>query len=200
MPKSTFYHLKAEKRERIVDVLRKTFQKKTIFEANVKDIVEELGIARGSFYQYFDNLEDSYYMILDLETVDIHHLFVESLEKNTFQLYDALEDYGKILSEFLFSQEAYMIYKNRYLYWTPDLEEGWLDYQSKKVNERSSVAEQLVKTDEAKEKMELIKAVVHSLIKRSFYHEWEKNTFLEKYKQHVYWLCDGIGSHNKKLT
>ncbi len=49
MPKSTFYNLSDEKRERIIEVLMDTFKDKTIFDANVKEIVEKLNIARGSF-------------------------------------------------------------------------------------------------------------------------------------------------------
>ena len=74
MASETFYNLSEDKKERIINSLKKTFANKSIFEASVKEVVEDLNIARGSFYQYFEDLEDAYFMILDMETVDIHHL------------------------------------------------------------------------------------------------------------------------------
>lgn len=51
MPKVTFFNLSKEKRKKIVEVLTEEFEKKNIQEATVKEIVQKLGIARGSFYQ-----------------------------------------------------------------------------------------------------------------------------------------------------
>ena len=91
MPSDTFYNLKDDKKNRIISSLRKTFASKTIFEASVKEIVTDLNISRGSFYQYFDDIEDAYFMILDMETVDIHHLFLYILRNNDFALIESLE-------------------------------------------------------------------------------------------------------------
>lgn len=49
MPKETFYNLNEEKKLKIIAVLKKVFREKSIFEANVKEIVETLGIAREVF-------------------------------------------------------------------------------------------------------------------------------------------------------
>ena len=64
MPKATFFNLSNEKRKKIVKVLTEEFEKKNIQEATVKEIVQKLGIARGSFYQYFETLEESYFLSL----------------------------------------------------------------------------------------------------------------------------------------
>ena len=63
MPKDTFYNLDQEKKQKVINVLHEEFSQKPFSEVNVKSIVEKIGIARGSFYQYFENLEDSYFYI-----------------------------------------------------------------------------------------------------------------------------------------
>ena len=59
MPKQTFFNLSNIKREKIISALEQEFQKHTLEQATVKDVVELVGLSRGSFYQYFDSLEES---------------------------------------------------------------------------------------------------------------------------------------------
>ena len=77
MPKEVFFNLSDEKRDNITSILKDEFRSKPFYKVNVKDIVEKAGIARGSFYQYFENLEDAYFTILNKETVDVHELFMK---------------------------------------------------------------------------------------------------------------------------
>lgn len=113
-----------EARENL-SVLETEFKTKPFQKVNVKDIVEKSGIARGSFYQYFENLEDAYFTILEKETVDIHAFFMRIFAQKNKQLIPALEEYGTQVAEILFNEQTYMIYKNRYLYWSEDLNRSW---------------------------------------------------------------------------
>ena len=194
MPKNTFFNLSEEKRARITEVLKQEFESKPLFKVNVKDIVEKLNIARGSFYQYFDGLEDSYYMILDKETVDVHKLFLNILRKSDYKIFSALDSYGKALSNTLFSKNSFMIYKNRYLYWTPDLDIGWKNYLEKySLNNSETKNHQINRAKPEKhEEILFVKAVIHDLIQRLFKEGWDKNTFLKHYKKYIEWLQKGL--------
>lgn len=55
---STFFNLKDSKKERIIKAVKKEFTRKRLLDMSVKNIVEDAGIARGSFYQYFNSKED----------------------------------------------------------------------------------------------------------------------------------------------
>lgn len=199
MPKETFLNLPYEKREKIIGVLKKSFQTKPFSEVNVKEIVETLSIARGSFYQYFENLEDSYFMILEKETLDIHSLFIEKLKENQFDLYLALSSYGKAISEAVFEPSSYQIYKNRYLYWDYKLEKGWTAYQNKKkeVSEERTYSIKHSPHFAEKEEIHFIKSVIHDLIKRIFTENWTEEEFLSHYQLHIDYIQKGVHHANR---
>ena len=186
MPSETFNNLSEDKKERIINSLKNTFAKKSIFDASVKEVVEDLNIARGSFYQYFEDLEDAYFMILDRETVDIHHLFQKILKENDFDIFKSLEIYGEELQEILFEEENYSIYKNRFLHWTCQLESKWQKY--KRENSTNIYEDAFYD----REIIHFVKAVVHDLIERNYIEGWTKDEFLQKFEKYIDWLKGGI--------
>lgn len=199
MPKETFYNLPDEKRNKISFVLRKLYESKPFSEVSVKEIVEELDIARGSFYQYFSNLEESYFMILEEETVDMHSLFIKSLKEASFNLFPALEAYGRLIAEAIFHGNAYQIYKNRYLYWTDKLEKGWNAYQSQRSEQDENRADAIKNSPvfEEKEEIHFMKAIIHDLIRRIFTENWSENEFLEHFKTHTAYIKKGVSHGNR---
>lgn len=66
MPKETFYNLPDKKRERIEKIAIDEFSSKGYDQATISAIVKKAEIAKGSFYQYFDNKEDLFKHIMDL--------------------------------------------------------------------------------------------------------------------------------------
>ena len=65
MPKSTFYNLNNEKREKIEKALKNEFTRNTFEKASISNIIEEAQIPRGSFYQYFEDKEDALKYIIE---------------------------------------------------------------------------------------------------------------------------------------
>lgn len=189
LPKETFNNLKSDKKEKVVNVLKKTFEEKPFQEVTVKEIVDELNIARGSFYQYFEDLEDAYFTVLNLEVTDIHKLFMTLLHNRKGNIKEALYDYGEELSGILFNEETYSIYKNRYLFWNESLDKRWnTEYQS----QIQVFTESESKDSFNREKMHYLKGVVHMLIKRNFSENWTKEEFREKFNMHVKWMMRGL--------
>ncbi len=66
MPKETFFNLSEDKRELIENIAIEEFAENSLKSASVNRIVSNAGIAKGSFYQYFENLEDLYDHILKI--------------------------------------------------------------------------------------------------------------------------------------
>ena len=65
MPKDTFFNLDSEKREKIIKAAKAEFLDNPLRKARVSNIVMEAAIPRGSFYQYFNDLDDLYYYIVE---------------------------------------------------------------------------------------------------------------------------------------
>ncbi len=64
MPKQTFFNLPTEKRETILDAAVEEFAEYGLENASTNRIVKNSGIAKGSFYQYFEDKQDVFMYIL----------------------------------------------------------------------------------------------------------------------------------------
>lgn len=191
MSKQTFYNLSDEKRNSIEMVLKDEFSKKPFKDCNVKNIVERLSIARGSFYQYFDDLMDCYFYILDEYTQDVHLLFMSILQENHGDVFKSLDEFGCRVCDLIFSEDEYNIYKFKYLYWNSELEDGWKakkkEYYEIFHDDKGSMDQELIY---------FMKAIVHGLIERNFKEEWSRDIFIEKYNLHINWLKRGVENEN----
>jgi AcrR family transcriptional regulator len=66
MPKQTFLNLPLEKRETIMNAAIEEFAEYGLENASTNRIVKNSGIAKGSFYQYFEDKQDVFKHMLDL--------------------------------------------------------------------------------------------------------------------------------------
>ncbi len=58
MPKETFFNLPSEKRAMIEEVAIDEFAEYGFDKASINRMIDKCGIAKGSFYQYFNNKKD----------------------------------------------------------------------------------------------------------------------------------------------
>lgn len=192
MAKDTFHNLSNEKREKILDVLKTVFREKPFHEATVKEIVEESGIARGSFYQYFDDLQEAYFVILNSELGDIHSLFIDVFREQRGDIRAALIEYGKKLRKFLFEPKTYNIYKNYFIYWNENLDREWQSWKSDKENHDKDSMNDIMNIHFDVEKINYIKGIIHNLIRRNYVENWSQTEFSRKYNSYVEWILGGI--------
>ena len=66
LPTSTFFNLPQQKKERIIDAALDEFSESSYHQARVSNIVDNAGIAKGSFYQYFNNKKEIFKYIIDI--------------------------------------------------------------------------------------------------------------------------------------
>lgn len=186
MPKETFFRLKPEKQDSIVRALVQEFEAKNLYHATVKDIVEQLNIPRGSFYQYFESLEEAYFYILDLKFHDIHMRFMELYRGDAKNLESALLEYGQFLAKEIYRPTNYKLFRNRYLSWSPELEIHWRDYQLKNQVDSG------IKEVYANKRLELVGSLVHMIIQKLFINDWDQDTFAAEYVDLVKFIMEGI--------
>ncbi len=64
MPYPTFFHLPDDKRQRIMDAVWQEFTTVSYTDASINRIIQNAGISRGSFYQYFTGKQDLFSYLL----------------------------------------------------------------------------------------------------------------------------------------
>lgn len=180
MAKDTFNNLGKEKKEKIFEMLKEFFQEEDLKNINVSGIVKKLGIARGSFYQYFEDLEDSYFTVLKRETGEIHHKFFNLYQENNKNLDVTLKIYRNFLSEELFDKNLKRLYRAKF----------FMFENSFMLNGKNYLIEHL--SDDEYHLMLYIMAVFHELIKESITRDYEKEKFLKVCNMYIDWLLGGI--------
>lgn len=83
MPKNTFFNLPEDKREKIIASAKEEFTIHPLYKARVSNIISKAGIPRGSFYQYFIDLEDLYFYVIDKYLDNIYSVGAEYISKTT---------------------------------------------------------------------------------------------------------------------
>jgi AcrR family transcriptional regulator len=71
MPKETFYNLDKNKKHKIVQAAIQEYTDHELHRARVSNIIKMADIPRGSFYQYFEDIDDLYYYVIDKVFDDI---------------------------------------------------------------------------------------------------------------------------------
>lgn len=92
MIKQTFYNLSEEKRERIINAIKKEFASLPSEKVSINSIVKEAQISRGSFYQYFDDKVDLVEIVIKEVMDGVSSIFLQSLEENERDIFAALSE------------------------------------------------------------------------------------------------------------
>ncbi|MCG8698850.1 MAG: TetR/AcrR family transcriptional regulator [Bacteroidales bacterium] len=89
MPLTTFHNLDIQRQQEILDVCFKEFALHEYKVASIGNIIKDLGIAKGSFYRYFENKKALYFYLLEyasqLRFNKVENLFTDKV-KNFFKL------------------------------------------------------------------------------------------------------------------
>ena len=111
MPKQTFFNLPHEKRVIVEQAALDEFAEYGFDSSNLNRIVERSKIAKGSFYQYFEDKKDLYFHLIDTivkKKVEALEPLLDAYEQNTFS-YNFKETF-RIGLEFADSQpKLYML-------------------------------------------------------------------------------------------
>ncbi|WP_352420805.1 TetR/AcrR family transcriptional regulator [Proteiniborus sp.] len=87
MPKNTFFNLPKDKINKIIEVSIDEFAEYSYNNASINRIVEAADIAKGSFYQYFEDKKDLYkYIIEEAEKKKLSYL-MDVVDKQYYSNY-----------------------------------------------------------------------------------------------------------------
>ena len=88
MPKETFLKLSKEKQNKVINSAKEEFTRVPLQEVSIKNIVENAGIARGSFYQYFESKEDLLKYILKEKIDKINQKLQDEIQEKSLDLFE----------------------------------------------------------------------------------------------------------------
>lgn len=96
IPKETFLKLPEEKKNKIILAAKKEFARVSLEQVSIKNIVEDAEIARGSFYQYFEDKEDLLGFILSKHFEEMNKKMIEDLKEangDIFEFFISIYDF-----------------------------------------------------------------------------------------------------------
>lgn len=112
MPTQTFLNLSVEKRQQFERVALREFAHHTYDNASINRIIKEVGIARGSVYQYFANKLDLWLYLKEYaETVKMS--YIQSVKRDNFADF---WDYYKALYEAGVEFDLHATHCSQFLY------------------------------------------------------------------------------------
>ena len=103
MPSQTFLNLPEKKRERITQLAIAEFAAADYDKASITNIVKQAKIAKGSFYQYFEDKKDLYLHLVDSATQE-RMAFIEMarVDEPTKDFFETLRWLFKVSTQFSF--------------------------------------------------------------------------------------------------
>ncbi|MFD1430460.1 TetR family transcriptional regulator [Lacticaseibacillus mingshuiensis] len=116
MPKSTFYRLADEKRQRLIVAAYNEFSRAPFADASISNIIKEAGIPRGSFYQYFEDKSDVFFYLLDLIRQSANVWLKDALSANHGDLFATMHEVVERLVETITTGPYHAFYGNLFMY------------------------------------------------------------------------------------
>ncbi len=99
-----------EKKEKALEVAREYFHKYGYRKASLSDLIEEIGISKPTFYNYFKNKEELFYAVM-LATYNEFHYEYSQREKKAANALEKLQTYIETFAWFL---DRFPIYRDLY--------------------------------------------------------------------------------------
>ncbi|SHN22620.1 TetR/AcrR family transcriptional regulator [Gracilibacillus kekensis] len=121
MPKETFFNLPTEKKQKLIDALKREFSNTSLADASIANIINYAQIPRGSFYQYFKNKDDAFFYLFDKQTNHAMEQFIWILQKHDGNLFDTATAFYQLIIE---ERENFTFFKNALLNMNYKIEES----------------------------------------------------------------------------
>lgn len=197
MPKETFLNLPKEKKQRINELLLETFCKQHISQVKVAEIVEKMGMSRGAFYKYFQDLEDAYLYTIHNSSQLVHQDIMTFVDQNKHDFFLGIEKYLAWCCDLDHSdpywQRLYLLTKRNDQQTT---KRRPLSADSKMVRQWLDLLEtnhfKIQSPEEAVSFLYFSMSLVMNSLADFITNEWSKEELLTDFRYKANWLSDGV--------
>lgn len=100
MPTETFFNLPKEKKNKIIEAIKKEFARVPFEEVSINKIIQDAEISRGSFYMYFEDKKDILIYILSNYRDEINSIIKESFIQSSGDIFEVFTDILNFTAEF----------------------------------------------------------------------------------------------------
>jgi len=197
MPKNTFYNLPEEKKEKIIAAAKEEFTIFPLYKARVSNIISKAGIPRGSFYQYFVDLEDLYFYVIDKYLDNIYSVGAEYISKTT----DLIE-FANLTFDYdydAFSNDSRHKFMGNVLRSISDNEEYIKKFNDKRTTYIKMIFDEMDTTkirfqneEEFYKIYHLIQSIKRMIVQKSMFDKLSKEEALKEFKWHLNIIENGI--------
>lgn len=197
MPKATFLNLTVDKQEKIEMILLATFYNRHISQVKVSEIVEKMGMSRGAFYKYFNDLEDAHQYVVQKASVAVHRDILTFVYTMSDDLFAGIKTYLKKIAGV--DKTAKEWQQIQLLTANPTI---FAKRNSHNNGQNAMVLqwqELLIKNDisldtlaESQELLFLIMDLVMEVLTAFIVNDWGEKELVEVYQLRIKWLKQGI--------
>ena len=100
LPTETFLNLHLDKKNKIINAIKKEFARVPFEKVSINKIVQEADISRGSIYMYFDDTMDMVTYVLSSYHDNVASIIKNSLKQNNGNIFAVFSDILKFTAEF----------------------------------------------------------------------------------------------------
>lgn len=197
MPKETFFNLSNAKKQRIDDLLLEIFCSQHISQVKVSEIVDKMGMSRGAFYKYFQDLEDAYLYTIKSSSHIVHQDILKFISENKQHFFLGVEKYLEwccdLDHESIYWQRLYLLTqrndqqttKRRELSADSPMNEKWLELL--RINHFS-----IQSSEEAVSFLYFSMTLVMNTLTDLIANNWTKEELLKDFRYKSRWIAEGI--------
>ncbi len=199
MPTERFFNLPEEKRERIMQAAVKEVSRVPLHEISINKIAQDAGIARGSFYQYFEDKGDLLMYMLEDYRIMIEKLIQGSLSRQNKDIFEVYTEILVSTIEFGTRKENFAFCKN--IFSEVSFKEydilGWLRDSERELPERlipyiDKAKFKLQSDEEIVDLLETLVVLVAISLAKVFLNIREKDSVLRSFENKMNMLKYGL--------
>jgi AcrR family transcriptional regulator len=194
MVKQTFLNLSLEKQNRILESARNEFKRASLKDASVANIIKTADIPRGSFYQYFEDLEDIFYYILEVHSKEIKQRLTSNLVHYKGDIIKAFADLYQYILDKISDNEFY--FKNIFLNMDYKQEKMFLPNLEDNLNEIIQLIDIKMLNIDSRLQLIYIIEIIEAILMRNLIQSFQRNVSREKnveiFIKEILLIKDGI--------
>ena len=185
MATQTFMNLKDEKKEKIITALKNEFGRVALKDALVSNIIKEASIPRGSFYQYFTDINDAYYYLISEYSTKIKKFLLDDIKKTNGDIILSYRHLYIYILDLISNKDNKNFFEKLFLN---------LDYEAQSMftPNFNDGLNKMINVIDIAYVLDIIEAVLMSNIVKSYKRNLSKEKNIEVFEKELALICAGI--------